>query len=138
MRRCGARSAVVIWLLAAFYFQEAAEQAVFAPTDSYVFLATDLGSCRINWTACSHDKMTEYTTFQPFLYSADVLLPIVSLGQDTSWSPMVKPISLELPMVGRLHLSRWVTVSVMWFEIFFGWIAGLILIAVFSGAVKRD
>jgi hypothetical protein len=60
-------------------------------------------------------------------------VPIVALGQESAWAPMVKPWE-----VGEIPLWRWLAISVMWFEIIFGWALGLLAVAVVSGAIRRD
>jgi hypothetical protein len=41
-----------------------------------------------NWYYCN-ELPGEYTTFQPFLYSLDLILPLVELQQDKDWSPVI-------------------------------------------------
>ena len=71
----------------------------------------------------------EYTTFNPFMYSLDVILPIVDLQVEKDWGQYV---SLNN---GTLNdFTRWL----MWFEILFGWIYSLILVAILSGLAKNE
>jgi hypothetical protein len=74
----------------------------------------------------------EYTTFQPLVYSLDLILPLVNLQQDEDWGPIVEdPPGHNLPYGVFL---RWL----MWFEILFGWMASLVLVAVLGRLVEKD
>jgi hypothetical protein len=44
------------------------------------------GAC--NLTA----EVPEYTKFNPYVYSPDVILPIVSLKQRENWQPIYRPL----------------------------------------------
>ena len=74
----------------------------------------------------------EYTTFQPFIYSLDLILPLVDLQQDSDWAPIVSNANGETLWAGRA--LRWL----MWFEILFGWMASLTLVAVLGRLVDKD
>ncbi len=82
------------------------------------------------WTLCPK-LPDEYSTFQPMAYSLDVILPVISLQQDTEWAPVV----------GNATRWYWPGIglrAVMWFEILFGWMGSLLLIAIFTNLVKKD
>jgi hypothetical protein len=84
-----------------------------------------------NWTECS-EVPAEYSTFQPFVYSLDLILPLVDLQQDSDWAPIVEdPPGTDL-FFGVI--LRWA----MWFEILFGWVASLTLVAVLGRLVEKD
>lgn len=73
-----------------------------------------------------------YTSFQAFWYSADVALPVVNLGQDGDWSPLVADAAGNTLWPGVA--LRWLT----WIEIIFGWITTLMLAAFFTNLVRRE
>jgi hypothetical protein len=73
----------------------------------------------------------EYTTFNPIIYSLDLILPLVNLQQDSDWSPMV--LASDSWFSGRS-----ITRLLMWFEILFGWMASLLLVTVLGNLVKKD
>jgi len=131
-------AAVLLWLVSAAFFHYSAQRGIMAPTAPIVFLHEDLAVCRGNWVACDHDYMTnEHSPFQPLVYALDVIVPIVPFGQEDAWAPMVKPIWGDGN--GALGaVDRWSTTWLVWFNIVFGWIVGLALVAVVSGAIKRD
>jgi hypothetical protein len=89
-----------------------------------------------NWYLCK-DLPEEYTGFSPLVYSLDLILPLVDLQQEHDWSPMIPtPKNTWTRELTAFSLKRW-TRFVMWFEILFGWMASLLLVAVVSGLTKR-
>jgi hypothetical protein len=89
-----------------------------------------------NWYLCEKLR-EEYTGFSPLAYSLDLILPLVDLQQEHDWSPMIptpqNTVIDELTALSLKHITR----LVMWFEIIFGWIGSLLLVAVVSGLTKR-
>lgn len=74
----------------------------------------------------------DYRNFVPLIYSADVLLPVVDLGYKDEWQPVVAD-SAGNPLIwGRLLRFLY------WFEIAFGWVAGLLLVGVLGNLIKKD
>lgn len=84
------------------------------------------------WTSPECPTPPEYTTFQPFLYSLDVILPLVDLHQEADWAPLVVNPDGQTLWPGRI--LRWL----MWLEILFGWVASLTLVAVLGRLVDKD
>jgi hypothetical protein len=128
-----------------FYFKLAAERGVFAPRDAQVFLQPDFEKCRPlaggNWTACAAtvgDKFAEYPQFNPWVYSFNVLFPVVDLYQEKSWVPMQKEVRLELADGLSIEVPNWGTKALVWAELVFGGVASLLAVAAFSGLVKTD
>tara|TARA_R110000782_G_scaffold167129_6_gene259212 strand:- start:15235 stop:16920 length:1686 start_codon:yes stop_codon:yes gene_type:complete len=113
---------------------------LFGPTSPIIQTSPALVACgdggtmdRIYWTDSQNCPMPpEYTTFQPFFYSLDLILPLVDLQQERDWSPIVTNEKGETLWGGRL--LRWF----MWFEILFGWMASLMLVAVLGRLVDKD
>jgi len=83
-----------------------------------------------NWTT-NENLEGEYTTFSPYWYSLDILLPIVDLQMDKDWGVFISPINSDITMN---HVIRWI----VWIEILFGWIYSLILVAILSGLAKNE
>jgi hypothetical protein len=153
---------VGVWLFCAGLYWCAALQGVFAPSDPLVFQNEKYAVCRPknddapacavipsacavvapvkgagNWYLCSA-LPEEYSGFSPLAYSLDVILPLVDLQQESSWSPLIptpnKTWYKELiTFAGGKHCTR----LLVWFEILFGWLASLLLVAVVSGLTKR-
>jgi hypothetical protein len=134
----------VVGLACGYYFRLAAGQGVFAPRDSQVFLADQFKDCRPealgNWTKCREiagKKFAEYPEFNPWIYSFNVLLPVVDLQQEKSWVPMRKEVQVEF--AGRvLTVPDWGTNALVLAELVFGWVASLLAVAAFSGIVKTE
>jgi hypothetical protein len=79
----------------------------------------------------------EYSTFSPMAYSLDLILPLVDLGQEKDWGVLV-PTPKKVPVEEILHFS-WghILRLIVWFEILWGWVASLMLVAVISGLVRN-
>ena len=80
----------------------------------------------------------EYTTFSPLAYSLDILLPLVDLGQEKHWGPLIptpeRHFVVELFSFSPAHGVRLLN----WFEILYGWIASLLFVAIVSGISRRS
>ena len=72
-----------------------------------------------------------YANFVPLIYSADVLLPVVDLGYKDEWRPVVSK-------DGKPLLAGQILRFLYWFEIAFGWVAGLLLVGVLGNLIKKD
>jgi hypothetical protein len=136
------RAMVVVWLLAAAAFHFGSQSGYLGPTtplyNSPALSGQVEQQCghgeekgKTPWTRCPA-MPAEYTTFQPFLYSLDLILPLVDLQQEADWAPIVEdPPGNTLPFGAFL---RWL----MWFEILFGWAMSLMLVAVLGKLVNKD
>lgn len=90
-----------------------------------------------NWYLCEKLR-EEYTGFSPLAYSLDLILPLVDLQQEHDWAPMIPtPENTWIDEV-MAHSLKHVTRLVVWFEILFGWMSSLLLVAVISGLTKRQ
>jgi hypothetical protein len=147
----GYRPLRVLFIMAAvglacgYYFEIAAERGVFAPRDSQVFLHPDFALCRPendgNWTQCAakvRSKFAEYPQFNPWVYSFNVLLPVVDLQQERSWGPMQKAVRFDLARGYAVSVPAWGTSAIVLAELVFGWVASLLAVAAFSGLVKTE
>jgi len=89
-------------------------------TGGFIFgHAADLGAMM------SIKKDINQPDFQPFMYSADVFLPVINLHQKDYWLPSTKN-------VGYFYMGY------LWAHIFFGWLMTTIAIAGLTGIVKKD
>jgi hypothetical protein len=138
----------IVWIYFAIFYSYAANDGVFAPSHPAVFQHYSTLQCRPdytptqvdidkktvtnNWVNCA-ELRGEYTTFNPYLYSLDVILPLVDLQQEKDWGQYIDPFN---PPGNRMinYLTRYV----MWFKILFGWVCSLLLVAVLSGLAKTD
>jgi len=74
----------------------------------------------------------DYRSFAPLIYSADVLLPVVSLGYREEWRPVVVDRNGNRLIWGeRLR-------ALYWLEIALGWLFGGALVAMLGSLVKKD
>ncbi|MFW2554170.1 hypothetical protein [Aliarcobacter butzleri] len=138
----------IVWLLCSLFYWNASKVGVFAPNNPLVFQKKDCYQCNVNsdgtpWTdffnyskynssnnwVLNENLDGEYTTFNPFWYSLDVILPIVDLQVEKDWGQYVSPNDWTLN-----DFTRWL----MWFEILFGWTYSLILVAILSGLAKNE
>jgi hypothetical protein len=128
---------VMIYSALAFAIGE--QQGLLGPVAPAIQLSTDLKICEgggkpgaIRWTSAECPMPAEYSSFQPLLYSADLILPFVDLQQEKDWSPIIEK--------GR---SRWILNGealriVMWFDIIFGWLMSLLLLAALGRVLNKD
>lgn len=146
---------LAIWLSCAAFYWYTALHGVFAPSNPLVFQDPVYSECMQdsnpakkkswnlpvpnegNWYLCS--KLTEeYTGFSPMAYSLDILLPLVDLQQQQDWAPLIPTPSpnWDIEIISFFDLKH-LTRLVIWFEILFGWVSSLLLVAVVSGLTKR-
>jgi len=155
---------LVVWLLCGVFYWYVAlygdnGNGVFAPSNPLVFQNSEYDVCKAdnekaqaelikaayglpsiqgagNWYLCSKLR-EEYTGFSPLAYSLDVILLLVDLQQEHDWAPMIP--TPENTWIDELkaHSLKHVTRLVVWFEILFGWVSSLLLVAVVSGLTKR-
>lgn len=120
-----------IWLIAALLYLAASDANLMRPTDGGI-LASKKSVCAASWTDCA--PLAEvYPRFNAFAYSLDVILPISGLQQAKSWTP------LTTDPIGKGYSALGVATAVFaLFERLFGWLAGLMLVSVASGLVKRS
>lgn len=89
-----------------------------------------------NWYLCEKLR-AEYTGFSPFAYSLDLILPVVDLQQENDWSAMIPTPDKTSAVWTWSPNWEYAIRFLMWFEILFGWVASLLLVAVVSGLTKR-
>jgi hypothetical protein len=152
--------AIGVVLVFAGFFWLAAANGVMGPTDSRIFDDGRYAHCRarvsVNWTKCKELEF-RYTVFNPLLYSLELVVPIVGAKQTKDWAPMTvvpcaekgwfdicrriadvpnRSAAIE-PMPGYSLLGIGVA-FLAFLENLFGWLAGLMFVAVASGLIKKD
>jgi len=76
--------------------------------------------------------------FYPYIYSLDVMLPVVKLGQADAWVPTDQKLFDRRGGGGSGWLfNPTVVQKIIWLETVFGWLAGGILATMASGLIKR-
>lgn len=141
-----------VWLAcgAAYWWLALPPQSAMAPSEPLVFQSKYSKNCQPdpdpldvskkqgNWYLCT-DLPGEYSTFSPFAFSLDLLLPVVDLGQEKAWGAFI-PTPKENPWEELvLHWSWGHAVRILtWFQTFFGWGCSLLLVAIVSGYSRRN
>jgi hypothetical protein len=109
--------ALAVWLVCGAVYWAAANTHWFGETR--VIAPADQGR--------AGDRSVEgYDSFSPWVYSADVLLPVVDLGYSEKWMPVPTE-----PWGRGLRYLRWL-------EIVLGWLFGGVLVAMLGGLIKKD
>lgn len=152
---------LAVWLLCGGIYWALARSPfnAMAPSDPLVFQDARYSQCRPtqdkqsdsvekqkilseptagNWPFCS-DMPGEYSTFSPLVYSLDLLLPVVDLGQEKFWGSYIPSLDETAAEESVLHW-RWgfLVRLVAWFETLFGWVSSLLLVAIISGFSRRN
>lgn len=131
----------IIWLGAVFYifsmyYDYAEKEGLVGPTAPAIQISDKFKDCggpgNIPWTSPLCPLPPEYTSFDPTIYSLDLILPFVDLQQESNWAPItVGDAGRRLPTGSRM---RWL----MWVEIIFGWLMSLLLVTALGRVLKRD
>jgi hypothetical protein len=128
-----------LWLIGAWIYSQAADQGTFAPADSQVWMSDKFGACHPpdgNWTRCS--GADELPKFDPIIYSAEVLLPVINLGQRRYWEPMHRKFSLKLPFGLILVVPEWLPPWLVSLQNVLGSFVALLFGGLVAGLLKRD
>jgi len=141
----GHRPARIVWRMAlvcalcSLAYYGGREYGLIGPSSPVIHLNPKLARCgtggdpgAIPWTSPDCPVPPEYSTFQPFFYSLDVLIPFVDLHQEADWGPVVTNEAGRTLWRGRA--LRWI----LWFEIIFGWIASVMFVAIVGRLVDKD
>lgn len=141
-----------IWLVcgAAYWWLALPPQSAIAPSDPLVFQDRRYKQCQPdqldeagkpgNWYLCP-ELRSEYSTFSPFAFSLDLLLPVVDLGQEKAWGAFI-PTPKESPWEEWFSRAGWhwghAVRFLTWFQTLFGWLCSLLLVAIVSGYSRRN
>ena len=123
LRLLGATGSV--WLICALAYWAATNPAVFGAR-TFLLAPPERAS------TSTVPPQSDYANFVPLIYSADVLLPVVDLGYKDEWQPVVADRAGNPLFWGRALRFLY------WFEIAFGWVAGLLLVGVLGNLIKKD
>jgi hypothetical protein len=114
----------------ALFYQQAFEQGAIVPSDKEI-RALD---CK-NWTALECPKIVgKVVPFKAWLYSADVMIPIIGLGQKSAWQPAP---DRSLQTLGWESPTNIVYYSQL-FETALGWVGSLLLVSFISGLITEE
>ena len=148
-----------LWAGGALLYGGAASQGSFAPSNPSIYLNKELQEkCGANWTQCV-GAPPELPGFNPFVYSLDIMLPGLDLGQKHDWQPIGRPgqglqvglpaftskpqgdpeytlvpqFSIETQTLGEGALGGIVIAQTL-----LSWMALGLLLAILSGLIKKD
>jgi hypothetical protein len=141
-------SSLVVWIFCGLIYDFAAHHNVFAPTDSLANYEMGCTHSAAPRTECTAPELSvfhppfngNYPTFHPFAYSLNVFLPVINLGQEAAWAPIEKPFSQDYlgTLFNNFTNFGSIVQLLIWLETLFGWIAGLLLVAVVSGLARKQ
>lgn len=122
---------LAMWLIGFLVFANAAGHGAIKPNLPQIQLNpawVDCADDRRGQLDCflNHSDAASYPRFNAFIYSADTLIPVVSLEMQSYWIP---DDSSNRGMLARGYL---------WFHIAMGWALTLLAVAGFSGLIKTD
>jgi hypothetical protein len=150
---------LALWFLGGVFYSGAADQGGFAPSNPTLYLNKELqAKCGENWTQCP-GAPPELPGFSPFVYSLDVMLPGLDLGQKHDWQPVYRPdrrvqmglptftskpvddpdhtlipqLSIETQPLGEGALDGFVRTQML-----LSWLALGLLLSIVSGIIKKD
>jgi hypothetical protein len=138
-------AAFAVFSVCSMIFAEASRQGLFAPSSPHIFMDAKLrSSCsppggRPAWTSsfCELNKAPEHTAFNAYIYSLDLMLPVINLGQKGEWRPVSAPLQFQTFGM-KFKLPRGFIRGLVWFETLFAWVWSLSLSAVATGVVRRE
>lgn len=130
---------VFFWFAGGCLYWYAALDRSILPSSPLVYLNKELvRDCGDAWVLCK-SLPDSHSAFSPFVYSLDVLLPVVDLDQEKNWT--MKTSGMKEKFLDEIfinwsfgHLLRFM----YWFQVIFGWGSGLIFVAMITGLLKRQ
>lgn len=159
--------ALGVWFFSAALYSLAAHHALFGPSNPLVFQNPKYAHCAPsatpkklyrpkhgNWVTCAA-MPGEYTSFSPWVYSLDLILPVVSLGQGKDWgavtpSPTVSPKHGDArdwvwpffhDVYAVFSCSNWSwglgLRALTYLEQLLGWVLGIVLAGALTGMFSR-
>jgi hypothetical protein len=155
-------SLIILWAiltmcLFAGIFRMGGALGVISPSDWQLAGDSKDDTCRPerggNWTTCSWLRQRGYQSFDPLLFSFDLIVPIIATQQTKDWTTMTTipcaslnrfgfcreelPKNVEAAVNGywSLGVLFWIAARI---ETLIGWAFGLTFVAIVSGLVKRD
>jgi hypothetical protein len=81
---------------------------------------------------CRRAMPSDFSNFEPFLYSFDLVVPLLDLRQKSRWTPRVIDNNGHTIQLGELT-RYW-----QWFQILFGLFLSVILAGTVSGIIRKD
>jgi hypothetical protein len=136
--------ALTVMVVFGYIYQKADEQGLFAPTNSLVYRDAELkAACTVDgrpaWTSpvCPLPRAApEYTVFDPYIFSLDVVIPLINLRVEEDWQPLRAPFTVNV--YGRVfQLPANFLRALVWIETIFAWVWSLSLLVVATSMFRR-
>ncbi len=125
----------VMWIGGVVFYAGVANEGGFAPSNPAIYLNEKLqAKCGKHWTECAGGPV-ELPSFNPLIYSLDIMLPVLDLGQKHVWQPIDRSdraAGFELP-IGEGSVGAIVRAQTL-----LSWGALGLLIAMLSGLIEKD
>jgi hypothetical protein len=139
------RIMLLVGLLFGVFYDLAKDHDVFAPSDAQILVHEKARACKLekngqevkDWPTCLAIEVPEYPRFNPYVYSLNVMFPVVDLFQQRSWLPVGKQLTFESEILGKVKMPRWTTEVAVWAELFIGWSLSILAVALFSGMIRK-
>ncbi len=149
---------LALWGAGGLFYREVALQGSFSPSNPVIYLNKDLeAKCGKNWTQCK-GAPPELPSFNPFIYSLDIMLPVLDLGQKRDWQPIDrpdKPVRMVFPtliwepgydlgsdipdlIIEEEPLAEGTVDRIVRVQTLLSWATLGLLIAMLSGLIKKD
>jgi hypothetical protein len=98
----------------------------------------NVGYCAV-WSAAACPGIADQAIplFNPWLYSADVMVPVVTFGQKAAWAP-APDVAVTLPVLGRLEAPTNFVYDVQLIETVLGWVEGFLLVSFVTGLIAKE
>jgi hypothetical protein len=150
---------LIMWGAGVVFYDDVASQGGFAPSNPAIYLNEKLqAKCGKHWTDCTGGPV-ELPAFNPFIYSLDVMLPVLDLGQKRDWQPIDRsdrPVQFEMPEVTwlsnndlrhsevpdfaikRQAIGEGGVDAIVRAQTLLSWGALGLLLAMLSGLIKKD
>jgi hypothetical protein len=117
----------IIFVLAAPIFEWGDGQGLMVPTNDKVLTSRSYKS--------KHTIPEYYPSFNPYMYSLEMFLPAVNIGQKQAWQPNDKG---RCMLFGQPRPCGRMLRGLVWVEILAGWILTPLGLAAVSGLVRKD
>lgn len=115
----------LLWLVGGTTHQYLWEKEMIAPSSPVLYLSEAVAKAcgdpfgKVRWYRCQNlpdaQKIAELPTFDPWIYSADLMLPFISLGQKQDWTYKDQSREWETTRFSRpLKLASWGAAAWKW------------------------
>ncbi len=136
---------LIVGLLCGVFYDGVKDQGVFAPRDTQVLLYQQARDCAApqdrppsgTWSECLHNYVHEYSHFDPYAYSFNVLFPVIDLFQEKTWAPVRKEVVFAIPYFGPVKGPERMIEAVVFLELAFGSLVSILAVALFSGLIRK-